>query len=94
MGLSQHELALRAGLRREKVNRLENKGEDIWLGDICRLLEAVGLKLVVIPKPDGSKAAAPDVFELSRNQPAENFADASFIDASKAKILKWGKIPQ
>ena len=88
LGLSQQELAARAGLRREKVNRVESKGEDLSFEDMCRLLDAVGLVLVVeekkdSPVPDEGRRLAPKAFDK-----------ASFIDGSRAKILSWGKVPR
>jgi len=95
LGLSQHELALRAGLRREKVNRIESKGEDASLEEISRLLDAVGLVLHVQEK---SVAPAPSsALPLSHRarplapRPAK---EAMFIDGSKAKVLSWGKVPR
>ena len=56
LGISQQELAKRAGLRREKVNRVESQGEDVGAQDLSRLLDAVGLRLSVHEK---GEAAAP-----------------------------------
>jgi transcriptional regulator with XRE-family HTH domain len=88
LGLSQQELAARAGLRREKVNRVESKGEDISLEEMSRLLDAVGLALVV-----QEKSAAP-LPHAARPLAPREFDKASFIDGSKAKILNWGKVPR
>lgn len=88
-------MAARAGLRREKVNRVESKQEDISLEDISRLLDAVGLVLVVQRKEDGVPSAlpaAPMPPEPRRLVPQE-FDKAAFIDGSKARILSWGKVP-
>lgn len=98
LGLSQQELAVRAGLRREKVNRVESKGEDISLEEMSRLLDAVGLVLVVHEKGEvlassPALSAAPLSHEFRRLVPRE-FDRASFIDGSKAKILNWGKVPK
>jgi transcriptional regulator with XRE-family HTH domain len=93
--LSQQELAARAGLRREKVNRVESKQEDISLDEISRLLDAVGLVLVVQRKDDAmppNLPAAPVPQEARRRVPRE-FDKAAFIDGSKARILSWGKVP-
>ncbi|MBM3368892.1 MAG: helix-turn-helix transcriptional regulator [Betaproteobacteria bacterium] len=88
--LSQEELAARAGLRREKLNRVESKHEDISLEEICRLLDAVGLALVVQKKEDAIVSSAPPAPDLI----PKAFDEAAFIDGPKAKILNWGKVPE
>jgi len=88
LGLSQQELAARAGLRREKVNRVESKGEDISLEEMSRLLDAVGLELAVREKGQASPA------DSARHLVPQEFDKASFIDGSKMKILSWGKVPK
>ena len=93
--LSQQELAARAGLRREKVNRVESKQEDISFAEMSRLLDAVGLVLLVQEK--NAAPAPPSALPLShraRALPPRPFEVASFIDGSKAKILNWGKVPK
>ncbi len=101
LGMSQQELAARAGLRREKLNRIESKGENIGLDELCRVLDAVGLELHVREKePPASRSAG----QISRGRQSpsasarrlkpKDFRKASFIDGSKAKILSWGKIPR
>lgn len=87
--LSQQELAARAGLRREKLNRVESRHEDISLEEISRLLDAVGLALVVQKKEEALAAAAPRVPDLV----PQAFDKAAFIDGSRARILNWGKVP-
>lgn len=95
LGLSQRELAAKAGLRREKINRVESKQEDIGLEEVSRLLDALGLVLVV-QRRDGaiarSLAAAPVPLESRRLVP-QAFDKAAFMDGSKARILSWGKVP-
>ena len=49
LGLSQQELAARAGLRREKVNRIESKAEDVSLEELSRLLDAFRCPLLFQP---------------------------------------------
>jgi len=98
LGLSQQELAARAGLRREKVNRVESKGEDISFEEMSRLLDAVGLVLVVHEKgkvlsPPSALSAA-SLSHAARQLVPQEFDKASFIDGSKAKILSWGKVPR
>jgi len=89
LGLSQQELAARAGLRREKVNRIESKAEDVSLEELSRLLDAVGLEFVVREK--GEAASLP---QSVRHLAPREFDKASFIDGSRAKILSWGKVPR
>ncbi len=89
LGLSQQELAARARLRREKVNRVESKHEDISLDEISRLLDAVGLELVVQRKGAAVASSSPPAPDLV----PKSFDKAAFIDGSKARILNWGKVP-
>ena len=89
---------MRAGLRREKVNRVESKGEDISLEEMSRLLDAVGLMLAVHEKGEvlsssPALSVAPLSHDVRRLVPLE-FSKASFIDGSKARILNWGKVPR
>ena len=95
LGLSQQQLAARAGLRREKVNRVESKGDDISVEEMSRLLDAVGLELMVQEKraapAQSSALALSHSARLLAPRPVE---EASFIDGSRAKILSWGKVPR
>ena len=84
--MSQQELAARAGLRREKVNRVESKGEDIGLEDLCRLLDALGLELQLADKVQEERAPRASVPRRLR--------EAAFIDGSKARVVRWGKLPE
>lgn len=90
LGISQQELAARAGLRREKVNRIESKGEDVGLDQLCRLLDAVGLELHVGEKSK-ARSASPD--PVRRLKP-QDFDKVAFVDGAKARILDWGKLPE
>lgn len=90
LGLSQQELAARAGLRREKVNRIESKGEDVSVEVLSRLLDAVGLALVVQEK---SAAPLAHAAHAARQLAPREFDEAAFIDGAKVKILNWGKVP-
>ena len=104
--MSQQDLAALAGLRREKVNRLESKGEDIGVDELSRLLDAVGLELSVSPKVEvnsANPASPPVALRVQLNSPSsrsatrqvpKEFHKASFIDGSRAKILNWGKVPR
>lgn len=97
LGISQQELAARAGLRREKVNRVESKGEDIGVEELCRLLDAVGLQLAVCEKgqaPSSSMLPAASRSQFVQRLAPQDFHKAAFIDGSKAKILSWGKVPR
>ena len=98
LGLSQQELAARAGLRREKLNRIESRGQNIGVDELLRLLDAVGLELCVresggagsFEQGESQPRAAPPVRRLK----PQEFHEASLIDASRAKILSWGKVPK
>lgn len=90
--ISQQELAARAGLRREKVNRVESKHEDVSLEEISRLLDAVGLMLVVQKKDDAMASSSSSSARAPGLVP-QAFDKAAFIDGSRARILNWGKVP-
>lgn len=94
LGLSQEALAVRAGLRREKVNRVESKGEDISLEELQRLLDVVGLELAVREKSESGSSPVSASAYPARQLVPKNFERASFIDGSKARIVSWGKIPK
>lgn len=94
LGLSQQQLAARAGLRREKVNRVESKGEDISLAELVRLLDALGLELAVHPKSQESSSASSDSRGAVRHLEPGSFEKAGFVDGSKIRVLRWGKIPR
>jgi hypothetical protein len=81
-------------LRREKVNRVESKGEDISFEEMSRLLDAVGLALVVHEKGAALSPPAASLPHPARQLVPREFDKASFIDGSKAKILSWGKVPR
>ena len=97
LGLSQQELAVRAGLRREKLNRVESRNQNIGFDELCRLLDARGLELYVREKakayPSPEKSGVPSVHSAREPVPRA-FHEASFIDGSRAKILSWGKVPK
>jgi transcriptional regulator with XRE-family HTH domain len=93
LGLSQQQVAALAGLRREKVSRVESKSEDISLDELSRLLDVVGLELAVREKESRSPSfSAMPVSHSARHLPPQDFRKASFIDGSKAKIVSWGKV--
>ena len=89
---------------REKINRIESKGEDVSASELCRLLDAVGLELSVFLKGEAVSSAPPSgaayprrsssPAHLAVKQVPREFHKASFIDGSKAKILNWGKVPR
>lgn len=98
-GISQRELAALSGLRREKVNRIENKAEDVGLEDLSRLLDALGLELVVREKAmaDASQSSSPGRQDFSfyeKRLPARDFRKAALIDGAKAKVVSWGRLPK
>ena len=97
LGMSQQDLAALAGLRREKINRLESRHENVSLSDLVKILDALDLKLVVAAK--GQAGDESGAAEKAGDWPSGNhvlkpmrMADASFIDGARAKILKWGKL--
>lgn len=98
LGLSQQELGLLAGLRREKINRIESQREDMSLIDLGRLLDAVGLTLVVTAK-DGAAAPAgvlpSQIPQASNNHKLKpkRLSKATIADGAKAVIVSWGKVP-
>ena len=96
--LSQQELAARAGLRREKVNRVESKGEDISFEELSRLLDAVGLEIAVRAKDKAPLQSyphsGPPLSHAARQMVPQAFDRASLIDGAKVKILDWGKVPK
>ena len=94
--MSQQELAARAGLRREKLNRIESREQNIGFDELCRLFDVLGLELYVREKGRGSEQGeyqSPSARSVHQLAPQE-FHKASFIDGSKAKIVSWGKIPR
>jgi len=99
-GLSQQEVAARAGLRREKLNRVESKNENIGFEEFCRLLDALGLELSIREKAEAGSSLieqGDDQIEsahFAHRLVPQEFHRASFIDGSKAKILSWGKVPK
>lgn len=100
LGWSQLELAERAGLRREKVNRFESKGEDISFSDLCKVLDALGYEIVAAPKHGNKEPIEHVEWRSSYIPPSEqnlvpqSFKQASLIDGSKARVIKWGKVPR
>lgn len=94
LGMSQQELAARAGLRREKLNRIESRGQDIGFEELCRLLDALGLELYVREKGRADSSYEPESGQAGRRLVPQEFHEASFIDGSRAKILNWGKVPK
>lgn len=93
--MSQQELAARAGLRREKVNRLESKGEDVSLEELARLLDAVGMELAVRRKGQAPHLdLSSSLSEAKRDLVPQSFEKAAFVDGSKVRIVSWGKLPK
>lgn len=85
-------------MRREKVNRVESKAEDISFEELSRLLDAVGLEFAVREKADAPSQpdayAAQPLSHAARQMAPQAFDKASFIDGAKVKILNWGKVPR
>jgi transcriptional regulator with XRE-family HTH domain len=97
LGFSQQELALRAGLRREKINRVESRGEDIGFDDLCRLVEALGLEFDLREVDSSGAGGSPPRLSASairhRLKP-KGSKEIALLDASKARIISWGKVPK
>ena len=94
LGMSQLELAARAGLRREKLNRIESREQNIGIDELCRLLDVVGLELVVREKGRAVEQGKSPSVPSGRRLVPQELHKASFIDGSRARILSWGKIPK
>lgn len=97
LDMSQQELAARAGLRREKLNRIESRHQNIGFEELCRLLDAVGLELCVRERGEAKSFVESESPLRSSRAPRlvpQDFHQASLIDGSKAKILSWGKVPK
>jgi transcriptional regulator with XRE-family HTH domain len=98
--MSQQALAERAGLRREKINRFESKGEDISFNDLCKVLDALGYEIIAAPKHGKKESADDGKWRSSYIPPAEqnlaprSFKEAGLIDGSKARVINWGKVPR
>lgn len=94
--MSQQALAARAGLRREKLNRIESREQNIGIDELCRLLDILGLELHVREKGRAGESGedqSPSA-RSARQLAPQAFHKASFLDGSRAKILSWGKIPR
>jgi transcriptional regulator with XRE-family HTH domain len=103
LGMSQQQLAAHAGLRRERLNRIESKNQNVGFDELCRLLDVLGLELYVREKGQaGPPSLEPVIVGGNQSHPPRSarhlvpheFREASFIDGSKAKILNWGKVPR
>ena len=99
LGMSQQELAARAGLRREKVNRIESRDQNIGIDELCCLLDVLGLELHVREKGRAVSSIEQHGYQSQsahsvRQLAPQEFHKASYIDGSKAKILSWGKVPR
>ena len=94
LGLSQQELAERAGMRREKVNRIESQHIEIGINEIFRLLDVVGLAISIDKKPSAKKAHSKVAHVNSHGLQPGDFESESFFDGSRAKVVNWGKIPR
>lgn len=61
-GMSQTELAARAGLRQELVSKIENGQEGSKISSICDLLAALDLEMTIGPRTKGSSINIEDIF--------------------------------
>lgn len=64
LGLSQSELARRAGVSRKWVNEFESGKPSAELHLVMRVLDAVGLRLAIEPVADADPAAGIDLDAL------------------------------
>lgn len=64
LGLSQAELASRAGVSREWINGLEAGKATVEFGLVIRLLDTLGLGLDLVERGDTSDAASVDLDAL------------------------------
>ena len=95
LGLSQQELAQRAGLRREKVNRIESQKADVGLDELNRLLDVLGLQISVEKKPVAKRIVVSEAAaQNSHGLMPDDFEKASFVDGSRARIINRGKVPK
>ena len=95
LGLSQQDLAQRAGLRREKVNRIESQRADVGLDELCRLLDVLGLQMSIDKKLADMRMVQRDVAKPdSHGLMPQDFAKASFVDGSRTRVVDWGKAPK
>lgn len=95
LGLSQQELAERAGMRREKVNRIESQRIEIGLNELSRLLDVLGLEISIFRKSVANRAHSNQRAHVNSHGLApEDFEKASFFDGSNAKVVDWGKAPR
>ena len=61
-GMSQTELAARAGLRQELVSKIENGQVGSKISSICDLLAALDLEMTIGPRTKGSSVNIEDIF--------------------------------
>lgn len=61
-GWSQSELGEKAGLRQEAISKVENGSKATRIENICDILTALGLELVIQPRSRGSVKDIEDLF--------------------------------
>ena len=104
LGLSQASLARRSRLSREMVSRFES-GSDIGLAAFERMLDALELRLEIVPTADNELLVSDwrafrdqiDSDLLARTRAARssraNLGQARLIDGADVRVIDWGKIP-
>lgn len=91
MGLTQAELAARAGLSRATVNAIENDTvPDIGARKLASLLEALGARLDVSTIPD---KRSPDFLKIAATSASVSFREP-LTPSELRKILLTGRVPR
>ena len=91
MGLTQAELAARAGLSRATVNAIENDTvPDIGARKLAGLLEVLGARLGVSTIPD---QRGPDFLKIAATSASVSFRE-SLTASELRKILLTGRVPR
>lgn len=62
IGLSQSQVAAKAGLRQATISQIENGHDATKVETICALLAALDLELTVVPRSKGSPKDIEDIF--------------------------------
>jgi HTH-type transcriptional regulator/antitoxin HipB len=61
-GLNQTELAQLAGLRQERISKIETGQGGVKLSTVCDVLAALGLEMTIAPRTQSSSADIEDIF--------------------------------
>lgn len=85
VGLSQRDLALKAGLPQSTIARIESGGADPRVGTLERLLIACGFGLEAAPRP-GAGVDRTLLRERLTRTPKQRIEDAAAADRALARI--------